>query len=126
MAKYPQQHLEIPVAVLAMDTIGHLTSRGHQWALTAIYKHKSYVFSVPMKEKSAENIMHGCLSGMFSHKAGSIAILSDNGTEVKNTTFNEANDQLSIKRVFSNQFHPKGTQEPKPCNISSREHLLNF
>ena len=46
MAKYPQQHLEIPqvpVAVLAMDTISHLpvTSTGYQGDLTAICMHTS-------------------------------------------------------------------------------------
>ena len=58
MAKYSQTHLEIPqvpMAVLAMDTIGHLpvTSRGHLWAITAIYMHMSCVFAIPMKEKAA-------------------------------------------------------------------------
>ena len=37
MARYPNQHLEvlkISMAVLAMDTIGHIpiTSKGNQWA----------------------------------------------------------------------------------------------
>ena len=46
-----------PVAVLAMDTIGHLpvTSGGQEWAFSAICMHTSYVFAVPMKEMSAEN-----------------------------------------------------------------------
>ena len=62
MARYPQQHLEvlkIPMAVLAMDTIGCLpiTSNGNRWALMAICLHTSYIFTVPMKEKSAENVI---------------------------------------------------------------------
>ena len=44
MAKYQQKHLEalqMPMAVLAIDTIGHLpvTSKGNGWALTAISLH---------------------------------------------------------------------------------------
>ena len=55
MAKYPQQHLQIslfPMAVLAMDSIDHMqvTSRGHQWALTAICMHTSYMFAIAMEE----------------------------------------------------------------------------
>ena len=126
MAKYPQHHLEIlqvPVAVLAIDTTGHLpiTSRGHQWALKAICMHISYVFAIPWKEKSADNVVQAYLSGIFTHKGGSIAILSANSTGLKNTALNKACEQLDIKRLFSNQFHPGNS-----TTISLREHLLNF
>ena len=62
MAKYPQKNLEIPqvqMALVAMDTILHLPvpSRGHQWALTATCMQMSYVLAIPMKEKSAENVV---------------------------------------------------------------------
>ena len=33
--------------------------------------------------KSAENIVKAYLSGIFTHKGGSIVFLSDNGTELK-------------------------------------------
>ena len=49
----------------------------------------------------------------FAHKGGSIAILSDNRTEFKNTTLSEACDQLGIKRIFSNLFHPKDNSRIK-------------
>ena len=67
MARHPQQYLEVmqtPIAVLAMDTIGHLqtTSKGSRWALTAICLHMSYMFAVPMKEKSAENVVQDYLA----------------------------------------------------------------
>ena len=63
MAKHQQKHLEIPqtpMAVLAMDTIGHfpVMSKGYRWALTAICLHTSYLFSLPMKENSAKNFVH--------------------------------------------------------------------
>ena len=62
MARYPQQHLEIlplQIVVLAIDTIGHLpvTSEGNRWALTASFLHTSYVFTILMKEKSAEDVV---------------------------------------------------------------------
>ena len=87
------------MAVLAMDTIGYLpvTSRGHWWALTAICMHASYVFAITVKEKSAENVVQAYLSGIFAHRGGSIFIVSDTGTEFKNTTFNEACDQLGME-----------------------------
>ena len=87
----PQKHLEIPqvpVAILVIDTIGCLpvTSRGHQCTLTTLYKHISYVFAIPVKEKSAEKVQT-YLTGIVTHKGGSVAILSDNGTELKKTQY---------------------------------------
>ena len=63
-----------------------------------------------MKEKSAQNVVQAYLLGIFAHKKGSIAILSDNGTEFKITVLNEACDQLGIKRLFTNLYHSKATQ----------------
>ena len=95
MAKYPQKHLEIPkvtVAVLAIDTIGHLPvmSKGNRWALTTICLHTLHIFTVPGKEMSAENIIQAYLSGTLAPKGGSVAIFSDNGTQFKNKAVNEA------------------------------------
>ena len=73
--------------------------------------HTSYMFVVLMKEKSAENVIQACFSGILAKKGGSVAILPDNGTEFKNKVVNEACDQLRIKRLFSNPFHPKVIQE---------------
>ena len=55
------------------------------WALTAICLNTSYVFTVPMKGKSTEKAVQACLSGMLAHKCGSVAILSNNGTELKSS-----------------------------------------
>ena len=99
------------MAVLAIDTIGHLPamSKGNRWFMTPIYLHTSYVFAVPMKEKSAKNAIQAYLSGILAHKGGSVTILSDNGTEFKNKAVNEEHDQLGIKNLFSNPFHSKVT-----------------
>ena len=105
MVRYPEQNLEvqgIPLAALAMDTIGHLpiTSNGNKWALTAICLHTSYTFTVPMKEKSAENVVQAFLSGILSHKGGSVAILSDNGKEFKNKVLMRYVTNWVIKGYF--------------------------
>ena len=47
-------------------------------------------------------------SGVFSHIGGSVSILSDNGTEFKNTFLTVACEQLGIRRLYSNPFHPQG------------------
>ena len=96
------------MSVLDIDTIGLLPvmSKGNKWALTAICLHTSYVFVVPMREKSAENVVKAYLSGVVAYKAGHVPTLRYNGTEFKNKALNEACDQLGIKRLFSNPCHP--------------------
>ena len=78
--------------------------------------HTSYVFTVPMKEKSAENNVQAYPTGIFTHKGGDITILSDNGMEFKNTALNNANEQLGIKDI--NLFLPLGN--------SRIENMQNF
>ena len=54
-----------------------------------------------------ENAVQAQLSGIFTHKGGSIAILSDNGPKLKNAVFTDACEQFGIKRLYSNPFHPQ-------------------
>ena len=77
-------------------TIGHLpvTYKGNRWAVTWISLHTLYVLAVQMKETSAENVVQAYLSGILAHKRGSVAILSDNGTELKIKALNETCDKL--------------------------------
>ena len=122
MARYPPKHLEIlqiTLAVLAIDTIGHfpIMSKGNRLALTAICLHTSYMSMIPMKEKPAENVIHACLSCILAHKGRSLAILSNNGMEFKNKILNEPWDQLGIKQLFSNPLHPQGNAEDKNVHV---------
>ena len=102
MTKYAHLHLEIPkmpIAVIERHTIGRLPvpSKGHCYALTAICLHMSFVFVIPLKEKSAQHIVHAYLTDTLSKVGGSCAILLDNGTEFCNKSLIAAYDQLGIK-----------------------------
>ena len=116
------------MAVLAMDTIGHLRviSREHWWALTAIFMHMSYVFARMMKERSVENVVHAYLSGIFTHKVGSIVILSDNGTEFKNAVFTDAYEQCGMKILYSNPFYPQGNSRADNVHNFLKRILTKF
>ena len=81
---------------------------GNRLTLPEISSNTSYVFGIAIEEQAAENFIQASLSGILAHKGGSIAILSDNETQLKNKAVNEASDQLSIKKLFSNPFHPEG------------------
>ena len=116
------------MTLLAMDTMHHLpiTFKGNRRALTAIYLHMSYVFAVLMKEKSAKNVGQDYLSGILANQGGSVAVLSDNGTEFKNKVLNEVCDQLSNKRLFSNLFHPQGNAKVENVNNFLKRTLTKF
>ena len=79
-----------------------------------------------MKEKSAENVIQANLSGMLANKGGSVAILSDNGTEFKNKAVNEACDQFRIKRLFSNPLPPQGNSGTEDVHNFLKWTLTNF
>ena len=51
--------------------------------LDSNFIHMFYMFTILMKEKSADNVVETYLSGILAHKGGGVAILSDSGTEFK-------------------------------------------
>ena len=88
--------------------------------------HTSYVFPVPINEKLAENTVHVNLLGIFTDKGDSIAILSDNRADFKNTVLNETCEQLGIKRLFSNLFNPQDYSRIKNVDNFVKRTLAKF
>ena len=99
---------QVPVVVLAMDSRSCLsvTSKGHQWALTEICMHTSYVFAILMKERSVKCFFKPTYQAYFEQSG--LAILSNNGTKLKNAVLNDTCEELGIKKLYSNPFHPQG------------------
>ena len=79
-----------------------------------------------MKEKSAENNVQANLSGILVQKDRSVAILSNNGKEFKNKVLNEACNQLGVKRLFSNPFHPQGNARVENVHKFLKQTLTKF
>ena len=79
-----------------------------------------------MKEKSTENVVQAYLSGILANKGGSVAILSDNGTELNNKLLNEVCDQLGIKRLFSKPVHPQGNAKVENVHNFLKRNLTKF
>ena len=48
-----------------------------------------YVFCVPLKSKTAEEVTQAYIDNVYSKFGGSLKILSDNGTELKNRVFKQ-------------------------------------
>ena len=92
----------------------------------AICLHTPYIFTVPIKKISAENIVQAYLSNILTWKGGNVAILSDNGTEFKNKMLNKVCDQLSIKRLLANLFHAQGNAKMENLHNFLKRTLTKF
>ena len=82
-----------------MDLIGEFhppTSKGKKYALTVICMLTGYVFCIPLKTKTAEEVLQHTLITCMPKFGGSIKILSDNGTEFKNKIFEQVAKELGV------------------------------
>ena len=69
--------------------------------------HTSYIFCIPLKTKTAEEVVQAYLCHVYSKFGGSKKILSDNGTEFKNKLFKEVPDQLGVEyKVYKPPYRP--------------------
>ena len=53
-----------------------------------------YVFCVPLKTKTTEEVIQAYIDNIYSKLGGSLKILSDNGTEFKNRMFELISKEL--------------------------------
>ena len=88
-----------PMEFISMDIIGEFhppaSSKGNRYALTAVCMLTSYMFCIPIKNKTAEV----CDSLEKSHHL-SIWCLQNNGTEFRNVLFSRVTEQLEVERKF--------------------------
>ena len=71
-----------------MDLIGEFhppTSCGHCYALTAVCMLTGFTWCVPLKTKTAEEVVKAYMDHIYCSFGGSIKILTDNGTIQKQT-----------------------------------------
>ena len=96
---------------ISMDLIGEfysLSQQGHRYALTVICMHTSYIFCIPLKSKTAQEVVQAYLHHVYSKFGGSEKILSDNGTEFKNKLFEEVASQLGVEyKVYTPPYRPQ-------------------
>ena len=100
-----------PMEFVSMDLIGEfhpLSSKGNRYALTTVGMLTGYTFCIPIKNKSAEEIV----TALRNHIAFPFGIcrklLMDNGTEFKNYLFSRVAEQLGIERkIYSPPYRPQ-------------------
>ena len=113
VVKYATLHFDIatfPMQFISMDLIGEFhppTSRTHRYALTVIYMLTGYVFCVPLKTKTAEEVMQAYIDNAYSKFGGSLKMLSDNGKEFKNKMFEQVTKELGLEyKLYTPPYHP--------------------
>ena len=78
------------------------TINKNRYALTVICMLMGYVFCVPLKTKTAEEVIQANIDNIYSKFGGSMKILSDNGTEFKNKIFEQVAKELGIVHTALN------------------------
>ena len=100
-----------PMDFICMDLIGKfhpLTSRGHCYALTAVCMLTGFTWCVPLKTKTAEEVTKAYMDHIYSNFGGSIKILTDDGTELKNKLFKEVIKKLGTEfSIHSPPYRPQ-------------------
>ena len=81
-----------PMEFIAMDLIGEFhpaSSKGNRYALTAICMLTGFTFCIPLKSKTAEDMVTAYLNHICCVFGPSKKILTDNGKEFKNKMWDE-------------------------------------
>ena len=87
--KYATLHFDVatfPMPFISMDLIGEFyppTTKKYRYAITVICMPMGYIFYVPLKTKTAEEVIQACIDNIYSKFGGSMKILRDNGTKFK-------------------------------------------
>ena len=113
VVKYAKLHFDVatfPMQFISMDLIGEFhppTSKQHRYALTIICMLTGYVFCVPLKTKTAEEVIQAYIDHVYSRFGRSLKILSNNGTEFKNKLFEQVAKELGVEnKLYTPPYHP--------------------
>ena len=113
VVKYATLHFDVVsflIQFISMELIGEFhppTSRKHRYALTAICMLTGYVSCVPMKTKTAEEVIQAYIDNVYSKFGGSLKMLSDNGTEFKNKVFEQVAKEHGVEyKLYTPPYHP--------------------
>ena len=100
-----------PMEFISMDLVGEFhppSSKGNRYAHTAVCMLTNFVFCIPLKNKSASEIITAWRNHIAFPFGVSRKILTDNGTEFKNSLFAEVAKELGLERkIYSPPYRPQ-------------------
>ena len=98
-----------PFDKIVMDLVTDFTesNKGNKHILTIIDLLMGWLEAIPIPNKSADTITKAFIRHYLPRHLCPQFILSDNGTEFKNQTFDRVMKDLGIKRIFSAPYHPQ-------------------
>ena len=86
---------------VSMDLIGKFhphSSKGNRYALTTVCMLTGYTFGIPLRNKSAEEIVAAWRNHITFLFGVCRKLLTDNGTKFKNDLFSRVAEQLGVER----------------------------
>ena len=84
------------------------SSDGYHYALMVICMLAWYIFCIPLKTKTASEVVQAYIDEVCAKFWGSMKILSDNGAEFKNQLLTDVATQLGVEhKVYSPPYHPQ-------------------
>ena len=92
-----------PMEFVSMDLIGEFhppSSKGNRYALTVVCMLTGYTFCIPIKNKSAEEIVTAWRNHITFLFGVCRKLLMDNGTEFQNDLFSRITEQLGVENKF--------------------------
>ena len=118
VVKYATLHFDVatfPMQFISMDLIGEFhppTTKKNGYALTVICMITGYVFCIPLRTKTSEEVIQAYIDNIYSKFGGSIKIFSDNGTKFKNKIFEQVAKELGVlHKLYTPPYHPSPMAE---------------
>ena len=99
-----------PMEFIAMDLIGEFhpaSSKGNRYALTAICMLTGFTFCIPLKSKTAKDVVKAYLNHICCVFGPSKKILTDNGKEFKNKMWDEVFKRLKMELRVTPIYSPQ-------------------
>ena len=100
-----------PMEFKSMDLIGEFhspSSEGNRYALTAVCMLTCYTFCIPIKNRTAEEIVTAWRNHIAFLFGVCRKLLMDNGTEFKNDLFSRVAEQLGVEiKIYSPPYRPQ-------------------
>ena len=98
-----------PFDKIAIDLVMECktSTSGNKHILTIIDHLMGWPEAFPIPDKSADTIVSTFITQYLPVHMCPMYILSDNGTEFKNTLMDQVLKQLGIERIFSAPYHPQ-------------------